>query len=622
MYILQSLVLIPLLACSFAGYGLLLKQKLNLRGEFIPIVVLAAIACLVYFSGLVGLLAPGAILVMLGGVIAFALSLRRAIISGTSLFEVRLTFFGVGWTIGSLFFFSVLVRTHLVHYDNFSHWAIVVKQMLSTNAFPTADSALIDFKNYPLGISSFLYYVCRFAGHWEPMMITAQGLLIFASLYAMFGIISEKKRFLLYAFLGLGTVSLSFFNLTIRINNLLVDFLLPIFTLAIFAIAYQYRRDPRRAFLAALPIAGLLTVTKSTGIIFAAVGLIFLVFCVFSHRGTQRRAPLALRAFGTVAGALVPYLAWTLHMRLSFSHVENKFDISSIPAAKTDAQISEITHLFLHNATDLTTRPALGVVVVNILAILVSIAAALAHKKWHLWKALIALDAVLVAYYAGIWALYAYSMPWAEASWLAGFERYASSIVILFVGGMALAATVDLENSFFYRIGDVPDERAFLSIHTKRRYQSAVLACMAVSVVLLLSEFNGMSHNLREYPQSLPHQLQQVTGDRWYPGGKEDENRYLLYAPDTNAQVTNYYLQYVGRYYLYAPHVDGICLFYEDNMDNLLGDYDYFVMVESDANARYLLKKHYGIDGEPGVYRIEHVGDTGIALHLEEPAAR
>ena len=188
--------------------------------------------------------------------------------------------------------------------------------------------------------------------------------------------------------------------------------------------------------------------------------------------------------------------------------------------------------------------------------------------------------------------------------------------------GMALAATVDLENSFFYRIGDVPDERAFLSIHTKRRYQSAVLACMAVSVVLLLSEFNGMSHNLREYPQSLPHQLQQVTGDRWYPGGKEDENRYLLYAPDTNAQVTNYYLQYVGRYYLYAPHVDGICLFYEDNMDNLLGDYDYFVMVESDANARYLLKKHYGVDGEPGVYRIEHVDDTGIALHLEEPAAR
>ena len=57
-------------------------------------------------------------------------------------------------------------------------------------------------------------------------------------------------------------------------------------------------------------------------------------------------------------------------------------------------------------------------------------------------------------------------------------------------------------------------------------------------------------------------------------------------------------------------------------MDNLLGDYDYFVMVESDANARYLLKKHYGVDGEPGVYRIEHVGDTGIALHLEEPAAR
>lgn len=66
---------------------------------------------------------------------------------------------------------------------------------------------------------------------------------------------------------------------------------------------------------------------------------------------------------------------------------------------------------------------------------------------------------------------------------------------------------------------------------------------------------------------------------------------------------------YVGKYFLYAPYVDGIMLFYEDNMDNLLSGYDYLVVVETDLNAKYLLKKHYGIDMQQGIYKITRSGD-------------
>ncbi|RRJ66717.1 hypothetical protein EHV15_30140 [Paenibacillus oralis] len=59
-------------------------------------------------------------------------------------------------------------------------------------------------------------------------------------------------------------------------------------------------------------------------------------------------------------------------------------------------------------------------------------------KKWNLWKVLIALDVMVVLYYAGILALYLFSMPLDEAIRLAGFERYASSIVVLFAGGLVL----------------------------------------------------------------------------------------------------------------------------------------------------------------------------------------
>src|SRR5699024_11355539 len=59
-------------------------------------------------------------------------------------FSLNPSLFGFFWTVGSLFFFFLLFRSQLIHYDNFSHWGIVVKQMLSTDAFPTAQSNLID----------------------------------------------------------------------------------------------------------------------------------------------------------------------------------------------------------------------------------------------------------------------------------------------------------------------------------------------------------------------------------------------------------------------------------------------------------------------------------------------
>lgn len=87
-------------------------------------------------------------------------------------------------------------------------------------------------------------------------------------------------------------------------------------------------------------------------------------------------------------------------------------------------------------------------------------------KNWNLWKVLIALNVVVVLCYAGILALYLLSMPLDEAIRLAGFERNASSIVVLFAGGLVLCAAVDMERTFHYRIGEVPDYQAFKTVQT------------------------------------------------------------------------------------------------------------------------------------------------------------
>lgn len=599
-----------LLALSFLGYVLLTQRTLGIAREFVPVFVFSAIACVVYLSGLAGVLLAGSIVVMVGGLLALGLLAMRGRRAGSTF---RLSLFQGFFLAGSLMFFVLLAQCNLTHYDNFSHWAIVLKQMLSTDAFPAATAQLIDFKNYPLGISSFLYYVCRFAGHAQPVMLLAQGMLIFSCFYAMFGIISEKKRFLLYAFLGLGASALSMLNITIRISNLLVDFLLPLYTLAIFVAVYQYRTDIRRACLVTLPLAGLLTVIKSTGIIFAGIGLFFLLYTWMRHR--QKPAwKGGLAVSGTLCGALLPYFGWSWRMRAVFQGVENKFDVSAsdlpgLQTAKTPDQMREIIRVFFSASTDLATRPVIGIVMAHILAIAACIfAAVILKRKWKLWKALLALDVVLLAYYAGILGLYLYSMPLDEALWLAGFERYASSIVVLFVGGLVLCATVDIQRSFHYRIGEAPSYRAFKSVDNKNRYQKGILACMAVAITLLISEYNGITSIAQTYQDTLPGKVQAITGDRWYKNGEMDESRYLFYASDADEQVTSYYMQYAARYFLYAPSVDGICLFYEDNMDHLLSGYDYLAVVEGDLYGNYLLKKHYGVAMQEGIYKITHSG--------------
>ncbi|WP_339190517.1 hypothetical protein MKX33_11350 [Paenibacillus sp. FSL R5-0490] len=616
MLIVLHFVMGVLLIISFVGYMQFVRKTFALRWEFIPVFVFSSIACIVYFAGLAGQLFIGSIIVMILGLFLFRDTLVRAVRRGTKP-NVLFSLFQFSFLGGTFIFLLILFQNQLTHYDNFSHWAIVLKQMLSTNAFPTPDSNLIDFKNYPLGTSSFIYYVCRFMGHSQSVILLAQGLLIFSCFYSMFGIISEKKRFLLYAFLGLGLSTLSFFNLTIRITNLLVDFLLPIYALAILAVIYQYRNEIMKACIVVLPLAGLLTIIKSTGIIFAAIGLIFLVY-TWLRNGQRSNWKVGLAVLGTIGGSLLPYFGWSWRMATVFQGINNKFEgtASVIKAGKTGEQKWEILTLFLKSSIDITSRPVLGIVLFQLIAIGASVfAIVVLKKKWNLWKALIALDVVLLLYYAGILALYLFSMPLDEAIVLAGFERYASSIVVLFAGGLVLCAAIDLERSFHYRIGEVPDYQSFKTVKTKGHYQKGIIGCMAVAATILLSEYNGIVSIAKTYDTTLPYKIHAVTGDRWYPGGQVDNNRYLFYASDRDQQVTNYYMQYVGKYFLYAPHVDGIVLFYEDNMDNLLSGYDYLVVVETDLNAKWLLKKHYGIDMQEGIYKITRSGDQ-IVLTL------
>lgn len=569
---------------SFLGFLSFAQKKMDTY--FAPLFTISCLSLIVYLGGLLHILYLTSIVLYTLGILCFFYILSKKD------FSFSLTFPNLCFYIISLFFLTFLLRANFIHTDNFSHWAIVVKDMLETNAFPTQASTLIPFKDIPLGMACWIYYGCLFLGHYPSMMLFLQGTLIFSCLYALLGIIEEKKRFLLYSFLGAGCALFSIFTLPIRMNNLFVDFILSLLTLSSLAIIYTYRHDVNKTWIL-LPILGLLGIIQNSGFIFILFVLCFYVY-TYSRQNNKKYIPVFFLSF-------IPILLWQVHMKIEFS-----FDLSQIFShPKTPNEIYKIIQLYLHSCFDFNSRQIVGILILNMIVILVCLFGfKILNKKFALIKVLLVSDIVLVFYYIGLLGMYIYAMPLTEALRLKGFERYTSSIVVLFFGCLILCATIDLENSFSIKMGNQYNYKAFHSIKTKKQYQMAVTVTCTICILALISEYNSLVYLQSLYPETLPYKVQQVTKDRYNSSGKIDHHKYLVYASNIKGQNTNAYLQYITRYMLYADHVDGTSHFNEDHIVNRLKDYDYLIIVESDKNEKHLLQKYFNVDGHEKIYKV------------------
>lgn len=542
---------------SFWGYIFVAVRFGKIKGWFAPIVCMSGIALILFWAGLFNCLTVAADLILTGGIAGFSIFLILCIQGKTGHLKWNPAEFCFG--VGAAAFILLSLNLRLIHYDNFSHWAVIVKYLLSAGKLPGADITLIPFRDYPPGSSMFIYYVCRYAGHSQGMMLLAQNSMILACFLAVFGIVKEKRRFLLYSFLGMGCSVLSYLNLTIRMNNLLVDFLLPLLTMASVAVSYRCRTDRRKFCIMQITLLGFTAIVKSTGGFFAGVAGVYALWELFrsekrSERIKEKTGGKLFCAATIICGAVLPPLAWQYHLDTQLAGFKGKFEGGFHVGRELYGQVTEN---FLKTALDLSGRAAQMFFLCIVLA-----AAAILYarfklrKRWRLELILPAGIVMTVLYYAGMLYMYLHSMPEEEAVRLAGFERYACSVIVLFAGVLIMGATVDLEHSFAVDIDMRGAYRAFSSPGAKRRYQYAVLGTVILGANFLYSEFNGLRSIQETYETSLPGQAEQIMGDRWYENGVPDKGKYLVIASDEDGQVSSGEVRYVCRYLLWAPDVE------------------------------------------------------------------
>lgn len=571
-----------LFLASMWGWLFIVYRKGKIPILFVPVVTAVGISLFLYAGALTGMLNPSSWLVVGAGLLGFSFFIKNVAEKNVS-FPAP-TLFSVCFGSGILIFTVLTLGFRFEHYDNFSHWAMIVKSMLITDQLPDAGNQLVTFKNYPPGCAVFIYYVCKFLGNAQGVMLLAQNSILFSCFLAVFGIIKEKQRFLLYSFLGMGCSLLSYLNLTIRINNLLVDFLLPLLAMAAIAFVYQSRDSLWKTSLCTALILGFTCIVKNTGIVFAGFVLAYYIWNIGKKKGIAAWIK-AVTVCMTVCLSLIPYAVWNLYVRCRFSGIEQKFQLAfrkQESLAVSKEQYGQITEEFVKAAFSTSNRAILAFFLCNIAAVLAVLFVRIFLKKqWKLGRVLVVVDLMAILYHIGILGLYLFSMPEEEAVRLAGFDRYACSIMVLVEGLLFMQATIDMEHSFAVRIEGNGTYRAFSSPAAKRRYQYMVLATMMIGVNFLYSEINGLLYIQSNYSQSLAGRMETLAGDRWQE--EEDQRKYFVAASDREGQVSNGEVYYVSRYFLNAPNVEVTERLDAGNMDEIKKEYDVLIILDESA---------------------------------------
>lgn len=114
-----------------------------------------------------------------------------------------------------------------------------------------------------------------------------QGLLLLGAVCGIFGIIEEKRRFLLTVVLALGVSFLTLLYGILEMSDLLVASVPAIYALATIAVVYRYRDSLNRMLLATTPMLALLLIMGSMGLVYAGAVVLYLLIVVIRYRRTS-----------------------------------------------------------------------------------------------------------------------------------------------------------------------------------------------------------------------------------------------------------------------------------------------------------------------------------------------
>ena len=539
------------LCISTFGYGAYFSRIM--KTEFSQSFVFSGIACLMFLAGLANSLPAMAVIIFLGGFAALAISTRRGLKPKT-----MLTWGNIFFAVICVYFVFLLYGSEFQHWDNFSHWATAVRVMVENNRFPNSSDVNIEFKSYPLGTASLIYYGVFISGikaEWLQMLIqsAAQAAMVLP-LFAF----AKKPETNILAVLA----SLMLLCANKAFTELLVDTILPLTAFAATAFIVYYRDDAEKRLLGIIPLLMLLVITKNSGLLFAILAYIYALVIYIRRKGR------ALPAIITAAAPAAALLLWQLHVRLTFSGGMESIHSMSVEnyrseLAQKSAEDIRLIHQLIYNYTVRRANPFVWLAVLMLALLIIAVVFRRKNKACGcVISILVFSGTAYMIYQISLLGSYILSMPREEAIVIAAYYRYHQTILI-FCGALIAVAAIMLCEELKGTIS----------------FRALSWSVCAVAALLL---YKGVTPELEYYTrQSLDGTTRQLFDTLIAENSLENGKRCLI-AGGTEEGDTKYY-RYMAGYLLNPSQCDSCTLAeLEDGTVNT-DSYDYTIIFTEDG---------------------------------------
>ena len=572
------------------GLAQFLSYRLKIKSEFLPVTVLTGVGVIMFLAGLLNMMPEAVTLLTLFsfGSVGYIFLRERSL---KNIFSPGLFFF----LLGAAYLAYFLRGLQLEYYDDFSHWGLIVKEMLLTDRLPNFSSKMITFQAYPPGTAVVLYFTGKILGNTESVMLFGQGLFYLSCITPLFALI-RKKQYL--SWLLIVPATLYFLTGNLGVVALSVDTLLSLLGLAGTAILVYLYREKRieEAILPLALITSYLNIVKNSGILF--VFLLVGIYFVMIQKGTVQKKKAAVGGMAIVGIPVLFKFLWDKHVKLVFAdgastkHAMSVENYRNILGEKSLGDVKQITFDLLRSSVNINS-PEIKVLVVALVAVAVigtlkrmnhftGIGESDSDSSRIEKGLLLFMVGIYAAYQVGLWATYIFSMPLAEAIVLASYNRYNITCIMYLLGVVLIYFLYEMER-----------------METKTMALKATM--VGISLALMVSPLYWMNDSVKnlfvkkDYSAHYKTHLHNII----QANQLTDESAYIIYVGDYIGESSQDYLYYITCYELQTRAVNVVT---PDTVD-LLGEFTSpvkFIVLRDDEKVKNKLKQYgifeYGVD--------------------------
>lgn len=335
--------------------------------------------------------------------------------------------------------------------DEYSHWALVSKEVLRIDSLPNA-STVVKYRDYPPAIALFLYFGMKLTGFSEGFSRAYQIMMQAGALITILAGTSYKKAADLFARMILLFMVFAFLPTTIY--TLLADNIVALFSMACFVMIINTQSNDipssrnKAEFIIILIAMAATSLVKTSAIAFIVAATVLMILIDLPYCG-QLCAPFRIKRLLLIFTSYIPILAWRIYVDLAYpvgGYADNKFSLTlGTLTAGYDSKSAELRHGIkqLLIKTLYTGRIFIFVYVAFVVLILYILYKHVQKESCYSLICLLAVFALTFVFYIiGYYVTLVYMIPaweYGGVPQMIGLHRYTLPLIVVILTGISFS---------------------------------------------------------------------------------------------------------------------------------------------------------------------------------------